>query len=303
MPIPRWLSGFAVLLATVQPPIHAQARLPIIDAHLHAFTGSWSTFRDTSWFPRHLPRVATTDELIAQTVAFLERYNVVRAVASSRSLDEVALYSRAAPGRIIPALMLTAGVSLDSVRAWHAAGRLAVLGEAVWQYQGLSPNDSSLDPLWSLAEQLDLPVAIHMGPGPPGVPYEGHYRMKLSDPLLLEEVLVRHPRLRVQVMHAGWPMLDHMIALLYSYPNVYVDVAVLNWFIPRPEFHAYLRRLVAAGFSDRIMYGSDQMQWPSAIPIAIEAIESAGFLTRDQKRDILCRNAARFFRLGPGRCD
>jgi len=286
-----------VILATVQPPIYAQARPPIIDAHLHAFTSSWRTFRDTSWFPRHLPPVATTDELVGQTVAFLERYNVVRAVASSRSLDEVALYSRAAPGRIIPALMLTPGVSLDSIRAWHAAGRLAVLGEAVWQYHGLSPNDSSLDALWSLAEELDLPVAIHMGPGPPGVQYEGPYRMRLSDPLLLEDVLVRHPRLRVYVMHAGWPMLDHMIALLYSYPNVYVDIAVLNWFIPRQEFQTYLRRLVAAGFSDRIMYGSDQMQWPSAIPIAIEAIESARFLTVNQRRDILCRNAARFFRL------
>jgi len=104
-------------------------------------------------------------------------------------------------------------------------------------------------------------------------------------------------------MHAGWPMLDHMIALLYSHPKVYVDVAVLNWFIPRQEFHAYLRRLVAAGFSDRIMYGSDQMQWPSAIPIAIEAIELARFLTVNQRRDILCRNAARFFRLDLRLCD
>jgi len=33
-------------------------------------------------------------------------------------------------------------------------------------------------------------------------------------PLLLEELLARHPKLRVQVMHAGYPMIDNMLTLL-----------------------------------------------------------------------------------------
>jgi predicted TIM-barrel fold metal-dependent hydrolase len=45
------------------------------------------------------------------------------------------------------------------------------------------------------------------------------------------------------------------------------------------------------------MFGSDQMIWPDAIEIAIESIESADFLTDDQKRAILHDNAARFLRL------
>jgi uncharacterized protein len=45
------------------------------------------------------------------------------------------------------------------------------------------------------------------------------------------------------------------------------------------------------------MFGSDQMNWPGAITSCIEAIESADFLTADQKRDILYHNAARFLRL------
>ena len=57
-----------------------------------------------------------------------------------------------------------------------------------------------------------------------GAAYVGSpkYRMALSDPLLLEEVLVRHPKLRLYVMRAGWPMLDRMIGLLYAHPQVYV---------------------------------------------------------------------------------
>jgi predicted TIM-barrel fold metal-dependent hydrolase len=99
-------------------------------------------------------------------------------------------------------------------------------------------------------------------------------------------------------MHAGWPMIDQMIGLLYAHPQVYVDVGVISWFIPRPEFHAYLRRLVDAGMSKRIVFGSDQMIWPDALRIAIEGIESAAFLTPEQKRDIFYNNAVRFLRLG-----
>lgn len=54
-----------------------------------------------------------------------------------------------------------------------------------------------------------------MGPGPPSATYFGasRYRTALSDPLQLEDILVRHPKLRVFVVRAGWPIRDRMIAL------------------------------------------------------------------------------------------
>jgi len=45
------------------------------------------------------------------------------------------------------------------------------------------------------------------------------------------------------------------------------------------------------------MFGSDQMVWVDAISIAIENILSAEFLTQDQKKDILYRNAKRFLKI------
>jgi predicted TIM-barrel fold metal-dependent hydrolase len=41
------------------------------------------------------------------------------------------------------------------------------------------------------------------------------------------------------------------------------------------------------------------MVWPDTIELAIQSIESADFLTQDQKRDIFFDNAARFLRLTP----
>jgi predicted TIM-barrel fold metal-dependent hydrolase len=168
---------------------------------------------------------------------------------------------------------------------------------------GLEPASPKLEEFWAVAEALDIPVGIHMGLGPPGAAYVGfpEYRMRLSNPLLLEDVLVRHPKLRVYVCHAGWPFLNELLGLLYAHPQVYVDVAVINWVLPEPEFHAYLRRLVDAGFSKRIMFGSDNMLWPDSIGLAVSRT-SAPFLSDDQKRDILCRNAAGFLRLGDDVC-
>jgi len=80
-----------------------------------------------------------------------------------------------------------------------------------------------------------------------------------------------------------------------------VDVAQNDWGFPRAHFLGQLRRLVDAGFAERILFGSDQMVWPQAIDLAIETIESAGFLTPQQKRDILHDNAVRFLRLNDRR--
>jgi predicted TIM-barrel fold metal-dependent hydrolase len=113
----------------------------------------------------------------------------------------------------------------------------------------------------------------------------------------LEEALVRHPRLRVWIMHAGWPMLDDLLAVLWTHPQVYVDLGVIIFALPRAELYRYLRVIVEAGFGSRVMFGSDQMVWPETIERGIRTIEEAPFLSEQQKRDILYNNAARFLRL------
>jgi predicted TIM-barrel fold metal-dependent hydrolase len=113
----------------------------------------------------------------------------------------------------------------------------------------------------------------------------------------MEEVLVRHPQLRVYLMHAGYPLLDDLLAVLYTHPQVYVDVGVIVYTQPRPAFYRFLRGIVEAGFGQRVMFGSDQMVWPGTITRAIAVINEAPFLTDGQKRDILYNNAARFLRL------
>lgn len=238
-----------------------------------------------------------------KTIAVMERLNIY-GVLSGTEPNRISAWRAAAPGRFIPGLVLPFGeqggaFSTDTLRSLHEAGRLDVLGEVINQYAGIAPDDERMEPYWALAEELDIPVAIHVGTGPPGAIYLGAagYRARLHSPLTMEEVLVRHPRLRVYLSHAGYPMLDDLLAVLYAHPHVYVDVGIIVYHQPRAEFYRYLRTIVEAGYGDRVMFGSDQIIWPGVIERAVAVIEEAPFLNEEQKRDIFYNNAARFLRL------
>lgn len=250
---------------------------------------------DPIWGPK------TDDEVMTQSIEILKRRNVI-GVTSGPLLER---WRSAGGDRIIPALGFRkrdlSSVSPDQMRQWFKEGRYRVFAEVAIQYDGLSPDDPSFDSYVAVAEEVGVPMGIHIGTGPPGaryLPFAPQYRARLHSALLLEEVLVRHPKLRVYVMHAGWPMLDDLLAVMWAHPQVHVDVGVISFALPRREFHRYLQRIVEAGFGKRVMFGSDQMNWPQAIEYAIDSIESAPFLTQEQKRDILYNNAARFLRLG-----
>lgn len=291
-----------IFSSMVQAQNNEQRRGPIIDVHVHAYA------KDERWthkVPNPLsgqPMTATTEQdHMRATLAQMKKYNIVKGVISN-DYQAVLRWKVAAPDQVIPSYGFDDPSSSDLafLRGEHAAGRLVALGEIGAQYEGIAPNDPKMERYYALAEELDIPLGIHIGLSKPGIAYDDSpkYRAALSSPLLLEEVLLRHPKLRLYVMHAGWPMLDQMIALMWAHPQVYVDTGVIDWALPRKEFHAFLRRLVEAGFGKRIMFGSDQMVWPEAIGMAVEGIESAAFLTEEQKRDIFYNNAMTFFRFG-----
>lgn len=325
---------FAFPLLTVAFPADAQQQpLPVIDMHLHAssptgFGGPQTvcTNRDEVDFPPVDPREEMTvqktsvcarplmsahdgEENARRTGEMMERYNIYGVLDVSRdaggleaSLAHGDEWRRYAPGRYWIAVDFsdTGLPPLDQLETMVRDGRIQLFAEVSPQYDGEKPTAERLEPYFALAERLDVPIGLHLGEGPPGgahVMPGSAYSPAAGRPLDLDPLLRRHPKLRLYVMHYGSPLVEEMIALLYSHPTVYVDVAQNNWGFPRAHFYRQLRQLVEAGFGKRIMFGSDQMIWPDAIPIALETIEQAPFLTEEQKRDILYNNAARFLRL------
>ena len=307
---------------------HAQnfsGKEPVIDVHVHAMDGAFPGVApmcpNTSKFTASDPKEkeapfgwvqetctpalypSAAGEYMKDVLGEMERLNVTAVTFGDPK--SVQKWKDVAPARIIPGTSFSNGLApgqrlaLDELRKDFTSGGFKVMGEIGLQYEGLSPSDMSVDQYFALAEELDIPVAIHMGTGGSGranvmMP---KFRGSKGDPLLLEELLARHPKLRVQVMHAGYPMIDNMLTLLQANSHVYVDVAGLIWSYPIKEVNHYIQGLVEGGFEDRVMFGTDQLIWPKLMAYSISVIQNAEYLTPEQRRDILYNNAARFLRL------
>ncbi len=286
----------------------------IIDVHLHGY-GSMEGWHDLpiSVAAANLdPEVGderpppTPADHLAATLEAMARNGIVLGLVSPGIFEDTtmqALWAAAAEERRVwigathvPLLDEGAHAGLEEALR---DGRVRYLGELGLVYDGIEPGDPRLEAAFALAERLDVPVGLHTGTSEPRIASRGapRFRNRFGNPALLEDVLVRHPKLRVWLMHAGYPYLEDTIATLHQYPEVYADISPLNWVLPEAEFRRYVKALVDAGFADRLMFGSDQMRWPGAIDLAVERTARLPFLTRDQKRAIFHDNAARFFRI------
>ena len=302
------------------------AQPPIIDVHVHAMSAVPGGFpascpfppgfsasdpkngpeSQVGWTPQQctfpLLPAKDGDDYRKQVLDEMERLNVTAIVMGDQ--EELKKWTDASPKRVIPGIsfwgMGSSGYTpVEKMREYFEKGGFKVMGEIGLQYEGVSPSDPSVDKYFALAEELDIPVGIHMGTGGSGRANIAmtKFRGSMGNPLLLEELLARHPKLRLWIMHAGYPMIDNLLTLLQTNSHVYVDIAGLIWSYPLEEVNRYIERIVKAGFEDRIMYGTDEVLWPNLMETSIRVIQNADYLTPEQKRDILYNNAARFLRL------
>jgi predicted TIM-barrel fold metal-dependent hydrolase len=148
-------------------------------------------------------------------------------------------------------------------------------------------------PYYALAQEFNSPVGIHTGlSGPNNL--SPNYDSTMGNPGLMENILIKYPGLRVWIMHAGAPYLTGTLAIMAKYPNVYLDISVIDNpdIVSKKDFHTVIKLLIDAGFEDRIMFGSDNAGYAKII----NAVKELDFLTAKQKEKIFYINAQRFFR-------
>ncbi|MFM8288105.1 MAG: amidohydrolase family protein, partial [Planctomycetaceae bacterium] len=109
-------------------------------------------------------------------------------------------------------------------------------------------------PLFRKAEELGIPVNIHQGtsfvrPGP----------LKYANPVLLEDIAIACPRLRMVIAHMGHPWEDECIVLIRKHPNLYSNVSALHY-RPLRHYHALISA-IEYGVEHKLILGSD---FPSA---------------------------------------
>ncbi len=295
----------ALLLTVLGSPCAIRAQDyngPIIDMHVHGYSESsyWGAIPNPV-LPNLSPESANSHR--TQTLREMTKNNVVLAVVVGDSVAETSEWLETAPSRVLAGLSFVGSEVYSSVDEFENdidSGQIKVIAELGLQYAGLSPVDPSLEAFWQLAAAKDIPVGIHFGGGPPATPYRccPNFRVALGSPLLMEDILVRYPKLRVYIMHAGGFYYEDTIKLMHMYPQVHVDISVLNWTPDSADLlERFIKRAKTFGFLDRVMFGSDQMVWPEAIEVAIRRVNELEILTHEERAAIFYDNAAKFLML------
>lgn len=293
-------------LCTFSVPLVAQAarNLDAIDVHLHAMNPENFSVPASINFGSHRKTYGTNERdpeaLLRRTIAEMDKNHVSKGVISGDD-DVVAKWVERYPNRFLAAYNHWCDGKPETVAKFESewkAGKWKAIGELGLPYGGHPLNDPACFPLYEVAQRYDIPVFFHTGlDGPNPQSFAPKFRISISDPLLLEDVAIRFPKLKIVIMHMGWPFFDHALYMLYAYENVHLDTAVVNWILGKELFNRMLQEAVETVGSDRILFGSDQMVWPQMITPAIESIRDASFLSDQDKRNILGENARRLLKI------
>jgi predicted TIM-barrel fold metal-dependent hydrolase len=297
--------------AEVYLPAHQvpRPRFPAIDAHNHLGKDGAANFATRD--PRDL--VALLDEVGVETMVDLDG-------GWGEALDaRIARYGRAFPGRFVHFVRMDsphgAGGDLWSAAlatadpGAYAAGQLrdavrrGARGLKVWKDFGLSIHDAGgallpvddarLDPLWSAAGELGVPVLIHVGdPAAFFQPLDAtnerleqlierpEWHFYPGYPSLeeiigqLERLVLRHPATTFIGAHVGCyaENLARVGALLDRAPNYHVDVSARHAELGRQP---RVTQAFIAAHPDRVLFGTDNLAFNRAMyPIWYRFLET-----------------------------
>jgi len=182
-------------------------------------------------------------------------------------------------------------VALDEIRRIKELG-LHGVGELNPARQQFFPNDTRFYPLWEEVQKLGLPILFHTGMAGAGAGTPGGmgFKLKYTQPILLDDVAADFPELQIIGAHPSWPWQAESLAIARHKLNFFIDLS--GW---APKY--FPRELVQQANSilqDKILFGSD---WPS-IGVERWLEEFAQIEIKPEVRQkIMLDNAKKLFKL------
>ena len=198
---------FLLLLTCVGPGYAYDG--PIIDMHFHA----WPSGEDGP--PDTAKNLAAMDAALER----LRSANVVLA-ATSGPEEYLEQWAAAEPERLMlgPIFPCIDGNNpnwhqyrcfrnsrnfpdIDVLEKKYKDGSYGIMGELYNQYAGIPYDEPRMEPYYELAQRLGIPVAFHTHSAPPLTAHQccPDFRIANGNPLLIEDVLARYPKLIHQI--------------------------------------------------------------------------------------------------------
>jgi len=225
----------------------------------------------------HLYRLEDTAELIS----YAAEYKVEKFTAIVR--DDWHIYEEAFPGQFVFArfiisqnvfnghlqkaledLQAIADAGYPFVKLWYSPRwRRFVEEHFQANVEGFRLDAPALDPLFQKIEDLNLGLLLHSAD--PDLFYrlkyqpESYYGSKTQHLKELENILNKHPEMKIQVAHmAGQPEhLDHLAQWLDKYPQLYVDTSSAKWMARAFSYNPEVARQFFLDYQNRILFGTD----------------------------------------------
>ena len=93
--------------------------------------------------------------------------------------------------------------------------------------QNAHPADRMAYPIYEVIAEYKLPAIFHtghsgMGTGMPG---GGGMRLKYGQPILIDDVAVDFPDMKIILAHPSWPWVDESLSMALHKDNVFIDLS------------------------------------------------------------------------------
>lgn len=293
-----------LLLSICPALVVAEDALPIIDVHLHVYDDRRLPMPPHPARPEQIGSVTSQNDLIEETISQMDVNHIVLGFLHD-SPDNIERLRKTDPSRFMafPRVgeryqggKLEGELSPEDFEKGFRQHTWAGIGEIATVYNGLEPTDSNMWPYYEIANRYGVPVFWHSGTRPRMTLVQPDFRADIGRPTRWEDIFAAFPDLKAVLLHAGHPFRDDIVAVMITYPWVYVDTGPFGHVLTPDQFYTFFGYLIREGLGHRIMFGSDQMGWPGGIGVAVDIVKNAPW-DDEVKRDILYNNAAQFIGL------
>ena len=280
------------------------AKIRAIDVHVHAEVSChdpedpvMAEFFDaaSAYFkaPRERPKMPEIIELYRETQIALVLFTVD--CESAMGAKRVSNYEVAEQAQKNDDICI-AFASIDPHKGKYGAREARDLvenhGVKGFKFHGIAQNAHPADrmayPIYEVINEYKLPAIFHTGHSGMGTGMRGGggMRLKYGEPMLIDDVAVDFPDMKIILAHPSWPWVDQSLSMALHKTNVYID---LSGWSPK-YFPKQVIQYANTQLKHKMLFGSD---FPLIHPDKwIAAAQEVGF--RDEVMPgILKDNAAK----------
>jgi predicted TIM-barrel fold metal-dependent hydrolase len=167
-------------------------------------------------------------------------------------------------------------------------------------------NDRGLWPFYEKACELDVPLTVHTG-----MSYVVPQPTKFTLPLLLDDVCLDFPDLKITAYHMGWPYHEELMGLAGKHQNLYLSLSGIIGWLARAPYRGYhmIGEALQWVSSEKIVMGLDLpfddtkrvVDYVRTLEMPAELQEKWGYpeITDEIRANILGLNLAKLAKLDP----